>query len=167
MTRKIFIYSGEIKSGKTTNLFRWFVNQQNVSGILQPVIEDKRYFYSIVDKELIQLEISREQAAKLNEEEIEKIGNYIFLKNGFEKAKDILYRDFVSNYNWLIIDEIGPLELNNSGLEPIVTKIINERNNFNGNILCVVRDKLFKQFIEFYKIYNEFEIFDRSFLNPK
>lgn len=159
MTKKIFIYSDKIKSGKTTNLFRWLLKEKNVSGILQPVIDDKRFFYSIVDKTVIQLEISKEQAKKLKDEEIEKIGNYFLLKNSFEKAREILNRDFSRNYDWLVIDEIGPLELNNLGLEPIVSKIINERTKFDGNILCVVRDKILEAFIEHYKIKNEYELY--------
>ncbi|MCX8057267.1 MAG: hypothetical protein N3F03_06660 [Ignavibacteria bacterium] len=160
MTKKIFIYSDKIKSGKTTNIFRWLINKKNVSGILQPVIDGRRYFYSIHDRNLFQLEISTEQASNLNENELIKIGRYLFLKSAFEKAKEILIRDFNQNYDWIVIDEIGLLELNNSGLEPAVKNIFKEKENFKGKILCVVRDTLLNNVVQHYQIENDYELID-------
>lgn len=162
MTPKIYLYSDKIKSGKTTNLFQWLASQKNAGGILQPVIDGKRFFYSIVDKMLIQLEISNEQKNKMDINDVIVIGNYTFLKSGFLKAKEILLRDFLKNYEWLIIDEVGPLELNNSGLEPAISKILKDKDKFNGNILIVVRDKILNSLIEHYKIENDFEFLKLS-----
>ncbi len=158
MKKNIFIYSDKIKSGKTTKLFQWLAAQKNVAGILQPVIDGKRFFYSIVDKSIIQLEISDEVKIGLEKNDLITIGNYNFLKSGFDKAKEILLRDFSKDYHWLIIDEIGPLELNNSGLEPAISKIIKEKENFKGNILIVVRNKLLDTVIKHYKL-EEYELF--------
>lgn len=163
MTKKILIYSGKIKSGKTTNIFRWSVSQKNVAGILQPVIDGKRFFYSISDRTIIQLEISDEQAIGLSNEDLIKIGKYNFLKSGFEKAQEILLRDFERNYEWLVIDEIGPLELNNSGLEPVISKIINGKEYFSGNILLVVRANIFNNVLKHYNLEKDFEEFKLNF----
>ncbi len=81
----------------------------------------------------------------------------------FDKAKEILLRDFEKDYDWLVIDEIGPLELNNSGLEPAITEIFSNRSTFKGNILIVVRDKVFNDLIAHYGIQNDFEIFQLKF----
>ncbi len=160
MTKKIYIYTGKIKSGKTTNLFRWLASKKNVAGILQPVIEGKRFFYSIVDKTVIQFEISNEASNELKSDEIIKIGKYNFLRTGFEKAKIILKRDFNEPYNWLVIDEIGPLELNGTGLEPTVSEIISAREQYHGHILVVVRDEILSSFLTHYKIDNDYELFE-------
>lgn len=161
--KKVLIYSDKVRSGKTTNLFRWLANQKNVGGILQPVIDDKRFFYSIVDKTLIQLEIKIDQADKLKENELIKMGKYIFLRSGFDKAKEILFRDFEKNFDWLIIDEIGPLELNNSGLEPVISKIINGKEYFSGNILLVVRANILNNVLKHYNLEKDFEEFKLNF----
>lgn len=159
MKKNIFIYSDKVKSGKTTKLFQWLATQKNIAGLLQPIINGKRFFYSIVDKSVIQLEISNEIKNDLEKNDLIKIGNYNFLKSGFNKAKEILLRDFSKDYQWLIIDEVGPLELNSSGLEPVISKIVREREKFNGNILIVVRDKLLISVIKHYKIENQYEVF--------
>lgn len=161
--KKVLIYSDKVRSGKTTNLFRWLANQKNVGGILQPVIDDKRFFYSIVDKTLIQLEIKIDQADKLKENELIKMGKYIFLRSGFDKAKEILLRDFEKNFDLLIIDEIGPLELNNSGLEPVISKIINGKEYFTGNILLVVRANILNNVLKHYNLEKDFEEFKLNF----
>lgn len=160
MTKKILIYSGKIKSGKTTNIFRWSASQKNVAGILQPVIDGKRFFYSISDRTIIQLEISIEQAIGLSNGDLIKIGKYNFLKSGFEKAQEILLRDFERDYEWLVIDEIGPLELNNSGLEPAITELLGKRNEFKGLIVIIVRNEILERVIEKYNLTNEYELFE-------
>lgn len=163
MTKKIYIYTGKIKSGKTTNLFRWLASQRNVAGILQPVIEQKRFLYSIVDKTIIQFEVSDRDAKELNADDIIKIGKYNFLKTGFEKAQNILKRDFNEPYDWLVIDEIGPLELNGTGLEPTVSEIISAKEEFHGHIIVVVRDEILSSFLTYYKINNDYEFFEINY----
>ena len=63
-----------------------------------------------------------------------------------------------TNLDWLLIDEIGPLELNGSGLEPAITQVFAAHQKFNGNILCVVRDSILEKFIEHYKLEDTFEL---------
>jgi nucleoside-triphosphatase THEP1 len=62
--------------------------------------------------------------------------------------------------DWLVVDEIGPLELEGKGLEPAITQIFSERDNFRGNILCVVRNSILEKFIQHYRIENSYEIFN-------
>jgi nucleoside-triphosphatase THEP1 len=163
MNKKILIYSDKIKSGKTTNLFRWIARQNLISGILQPVVEEKGFFYSIVDKILIQFEVSEEQSKKFSESQLVKIGSYFFLKSGFEKAKEILKRDFEKNYDLLVIDEIGPLELNGDGLEPVISEIVNWLDTFEGKLVLVVRDKLINDVIKKYKLEEKYVMWQPTF----
>lgn len=157
MSKKIFVYTDKIKTGKTTNLFRWITKQNSVGGILQPVVDGRRFFYSVLDKTLIQLEISAEQSKNFPENELIRIGNYFFLRSGFEKAKEILKRDFQSNLSCLVIDEIGPLELNDDGLEPVITEILSKIDEFNLQLILVIRDKILDDAIKKYNLENKFE----------
>jgi len=163
MNKKILIYSDKIKSGKTTNLFRWIARQNLIAGILQPVVEEKGFFYSIVDKILIQFEVYEEQSKKFSESQLVKIGSYFFLKSGFEKAKEILKRDFEKNYDLLVIDEIGPLELNGDGLEPVISEIVNWLDTFEGKLVLVVRDKLINDVIKKYKLEEKYVMWQPTF----
>jgi hypothetical protein len=52
--KNIYILTGEIKSGKTTQLMLWASPQKNIDGILQPVIEGKRFIYHLGSKTLKQ-----------------------------------------------------------------------------------------------------------------
>lgn len=155
--KKILIYSDKIKSGKTTNLFRWVAGKKSIGGILQPVVNNKRYIYSITDKSLIQLEISENQSKNFTEDLIIKIGKYIFLKSAFDKAKEILSRDINKNLDWLIIDEIGPLELEGKGLEPLVGRIINQIDELDSFVILVVRDSLLNAVLEKYELHNKYD----------
>ncbi len=160
MKSSIIIVTGKIRSGKTTELFRWISNRLNIGGILQPIIENRRFFYSIRDKSIIQLEISQQESEKLSEKEIIKLGNYVFLRSAFEKVKNILHRDFEQKVDYLIIDEIGPLELEGLGFEPLITEIVSMRENYPCRLIFVVRENLLDAVVTKYQIQNECEIIE-------
>ena len=151
----IFLYSGPVHSGKTTLLFQWIARQKNVKGILQPVIDDKRFIFHITTRTLKKLETSPEKS-----EEIVTIGNYNFSLETFLWAQSVLLYDFKSNCEWLIIDEVGPLELCGKGIEPSLSRLLSERDKFSGNILCVVRDSMVDKFIEYYKLKEACQFFN-------
>jgi nucleoside-triphosphatase THEP1 len=153
--KKILIYTGPVHSGKTTSLFQWIYTQKNVKGILQPVIDDKRFTYQIATRTLKILETSSDKS-----EEIVNIGKYKFSLETFLWAQKILLEDFKNDCEWLVIDEVGPLELNGKGLEPAISKIISDREKFSGNILCVVREEMLDRFIEHYELQNSYQKID-------
>ncbi len=158
--KDLYILTGKIKSGKTNELFRWIIDKKNVGGILQPVVDGKRFIYSISQKRLIQLEISSTNLAGIKEEDLIKIGNYLFLNNAFDKARELLQKDFESNFDWLIIDEIGSLELNGSGLEPMVSNILKNSGSFKGSIILVVRESLIDAVIKKFELEGKWKNFD-------
>ncbi len=150
---KILIVTGKIKTGKTTRLMKWVASQKNIDGILQPVVEDKRFIYHISSKTLIQLETNSNKNAI-------SIGKYNFSLSAFEKAKKIIEESFIKKLDCLVIDEIGHLELNRKGLEPIITKVISKQNLFAGKIILVVREEIFEKFLNHYNLSKEdYEIF--------
>jgi nucleoside-triphosphatase THEP1 len=149
----IYILTGEIKSGKTTSLMKWASAKNNIGGIFQPVVNGKRFIYDISSRTLRNLEID------LKFEGI-KIGKYNFDKNTFDWAQNVLLDSLSQNMDWLIIDEVGPLELEGKGLEPVISKILKERQQLKTKIIFVVRSAILEKFIEHYGIQNNFNLFE-------
>jgi nucleoside-triphosphatase THEP1 len=144
MMKNIYILSGKIHSGKTTKLMLWIKNKKNVVGILQPVVDGKRFFYDISAKQLKQFEIGKEVS-----KDIIIIGNYKFSLDTFlwanKRLVDLLFTDFL----WMIIDEVGKLEMNNEGIFNAVNKIIFKAHEMrNAKFLFVVREELLEKFLE-------------------
>lgn len=149
---KIFIVTGKIKTGKTTRLMKWVNSQNNIDGILQPVVDGKRYLYHIKSRTLKQFETD-------SGHNIISIGNYKFFISSFEWAKNIIDNACRENLSTLIIDEIGPLELKGSGLEPVISKILREKHNLQCDLIFVVREEILDKFLEHYNLSTkEYEI---------
>jgi nucleoside-triphosphatase THEP1 len=128
---EVYILTAPIQSGKTTSLINWSANRNDVYGILTPVVNGKRVFMNVNTKERFPME------AKEGEREILTVGRFAFSKNNFERAIQII-RDDISKNGWLIIDEIGPLELAGQGFHDVLLETL---RSFNGKLLLVVRDK--------------------------
>lgn len=149
---KILIVTGKINTGKTNRLMKWVNQQKNIDGILQPVVVGKRFLYHISSKTLVQLETDKK-------ENNISIGNYNFSSQAFNWAKEKLKDAVSKNLDYLIIDEIGSLELNGKGIEPTFTEIISHRNDFLGKIVCVVREEIFDKFLLHYNIsHNDYKL---------
>ena len=144
---KIFLLSGSIHTGKTTRLTEWIKNKKDVDGILQPVIDGKRHIKHISSGEIQLLEVSPDS----NENNIVAIGNYKFNSEVFAWARSTLLLAYNKHSKWLIIDEVGKLEMDNKGLEPAISKILNDLNDqFEMNLVFVVRDYLVPDFLTKY-----------------
>jgi nucleoside-triphosphatase THEP1 len=149
---KIFLLSGPIHTGKTTRLTEWVKTQGDVDGILQPEINGKRHIKHISSGEIRLLEILKES----NEKNIITIGNYNFSNEVFKWAHNALLAAFYSNPDWLIIDEYGKLELIDKGLEPVVSKILNELiEHPDTKIIFIIRDYLVNSFLDKYSLNNK------------
>lgn len=131
----------------------WAAQQKNIDGIFQPVIDGKRFIYNIGSRTLKSLETSETN-------NITSIGKYNFSNDTFAWAQQILNDCLCKDLNWIIVDEIGPLELNNKGLEPAITYLLSRRKEIDAKILCVVRDSILEKFIEHYGLQNDYETFN-------
>lgn len=151
--REIYIYSGPTKSGKTTHLMQWAASQKNIDGIFQPVIDGKRFLYHISSRTLRALETDD------NENSI-TIGNYKFSIDSFKWAGNLILKAVKDELDWLIIDEIGPLELEGKGLEPVISKVFEIRKNYKFRIICVIREKLLDQFLTHYQLESSYQKFE-------
>jgi len=153
----IYIFTGEIKSGKTTRLQKFISGNPGTDGILAPVINGKKHLVRIKTSETKLLEHDGiDKSITLT-----KIGNYDFIKSVFDWGQKELYDAYLKKPSRLIIDEIGPLELKGEALEPIVSKILNDANPADTKIILVVRNFLLEKVIENYKLQSKgFKFFE-------
>jgi len=156
--QSIFILSGSVHSGKTTRLIKWLKDKNNVQGIISPIIDGKRYLVNISSAEKRKLEIE----SFSSQENVIKVGKYIFDKSVFEWACEIILDAIKSNPEWLIIDEVGPLELQGEGLAKAVNKVFSENVSLlKTNVIMVVRENLLNDFLNHYNLSEN----DFKFLN--
>ena len=155
----IIIFSQPIHSGKTTQLLHWCNQQKNAAGILMPDINDKRKILNLETKEVFAVECDDPDNTK---EKLVTVGKYHFYAAAFEKANSILLGAVSSNPEWLVIDEVGKLELEGKGFYPAVKKIIDDQEEkiTTTNNILVVRDSLRAEVINFFKI-NKYIIIHR------
>ncbi len=137
----VYILSAAIQSGKTSSLVNWSAAGKDIYGILTPVINGKRVFMNAHTRERFPMEAT-------GEEETLVVGRFAFSKNGFEKAIQII-RDATRKEGWLVIDEIGPLELSGEGFNDVLKEVLAIRKD---KILLVVREGLVQKVKEHFKI---------------
>jgi len=136
--KRIIIFTGPVHAGKTTALMHWCERRQDIGGILTPVINGKRFFWDNAAKEFFAMEADEE------EEKI-AVGKYQFRKAGFEKA---IQRIKQNTYKpWLVIDEIGPLELRGEGFAGVLKEVL-EKQNGRQTILLVAREQILNEVIQ-------------------
>lgn len=145
----IYILSGPVRSGKTTRLEKWVQAQANIDGILAPVIDEKRCLRHIASAETKLLEKRNCSEA----DQLIRIGRHTFSEEVFTWAREKLCLCMETKRDWLIIDEIGPLELDGMGLEPVVSQILSARKQFPDlKIVLVVRESLKDKMLRHYSI---------------
>ncbi|MBI5401813.1 MAG: hypothetical protein HY959_00285 [Ignavibacteriae bacterium] len=146
----IYILTGEIKSGKTTRLQKFIDENSNCDGIIAPEIDGYRNLVRIKSGETKLLEY----LGGVPYPALTLKCNYKFLDSVFEWGMNELYSAYKQNPGWLIIDEIGPLELECKALDPMVSRILNEDSN-NSNIILVVRKNMLEEVIEHYNLHKK------------
>ena len=147
MKNKITIITGKIRSGKTTYLRKLISSLDNVEGIIQIADEEKRFFVDISSGDQMELTSQSRNSDTFN------MGNFIFSKSAFTWAKEKLEMSLKSKHATIVIDEYGLLELNEEGLEPFFSKIINKiKANSDQKLLVVVREGLLKDFLRIFNL---------------
>jgi nucleoside-triphosphatase THEP1 len=141
---QVFILTGPIQTGKTTSLVNWSSKRNNVFGILTPVVNGKRVFMNAHIREQFPMEAGE------SETEVLPIGKFVFSKISFDKAEQII-QDSLGEKGWLIIDEIGPLELKGEGFYNVLKEAL-KHQWAEQNILLVVRDGLVEKVKEFFQL---------------
>ena len=144
----VVIYTGEKGVGKSTYLQEIFLQKLNVCGILQPRINGIKYLVDVVSGEKRKLELDNQ----IGDEKVVTIGNYIFSGDTFLWGQQKLNDAIKTSSELIIIDEIGPLELSGSGLEPVLAQMIFKAISWEKKLLLVVRPKLIEKVISKYQL---------------
>ena len=143
----IFIFSKPIRSGKTTGLLHWSQRQKNITGILMPDINGKRHIQFIETNEKFIVECDDPDNTN---ERLVNIGRFHFYAAAFEKANSHIIQASAKPFDWLVIDEVGRLEIEEKGFYPALAILLHTGGY--KNLLLVVRDSLYEQVISFFKI---------------
>ena len=153
--KQIHIVSEPKHTGKTTKLIQWSANRNDVFGILTPIENGNRIFMDAHTKEPFHME------AMETETDVLKIGKYHFSKASFDKASGILLAALQQVKGYIIIDEIGPLELRGFGFAATVkTVLANEKNKLQ--IVIVVREELQEKAMAYFNL-KRFEVVPMDF----
>jgi len=155
--RQIFILSGPIQTGKTTSLINWSAKRNDVFGILTPIVNGKRVFMNAQTREQFPMEAGE------NETEIMSIGKFVFSKTSFDKAQQII-REALDKKDWLVIDEIGPLEMKSEGFYNVLKEILQYQQD-EQKILLVVRETMIEKVKEFFELAGAIVIYNVSDLH--
>jgi len=146
----IYIFTDAIHTGKTTVLQNWIRDKQiKAGGILTPDRDEKRWIYDISRDEWHTLQV--EKGHPLPDSVV--IGKFRFSRSGFKLAQQILLRSAQEDPDWVIVDEVGMLELHRkTGLEPSLSEIINiyKSGQQKGNLLLVIRNYLVEETINMF-----------------
>ncbi len=70
-----------------------------------------------------------------------QVGKYSFSMNSFSKAVDILSSGAYNKNGWLVIDEIGPLEISGRGFDEALKEFL-QNGSQNLKLILVVRDSI-------------------------
>jgi molybdenum cofactor guanylyltransferase len=136
---------------------------ERCGGILTPDYWGKRMLYNIAKQNLYQFE---KEALSNNI----LIGQFNFDKDVFLNAQRILTDELYTTNEWLIVDEIGKLELvHKTGLEPALGEVINhfKTHPSDKKLLLVIRDYLLAEAIEHYGLQGASLLPDDAFLTPQ
>ncbi|HCS20100.1 MAG TPA: hypothetical protein DIW47_05980 [Bacteroidetes bacterium] len=145
---RIILFSRPVRSGKTTELMHAYPLLGSVGGVLCPDKGELCWLYSISEKFWDPL-----QSPRAIRGETLEIGRFHFFMDGFENARNLLLRDAEQGFDWLIVDEVGKLEMRNKqGLEPALGQLISgyKSGQYQGKLLLVVRDFLVNEVKSYY-----------------
>lgn len=131
---RIWILSAPKGSGKTTALQIWCKAHPYARGVLTPVINGKRYFHNLENGEQTPMEAEEE------EKDVEEVGRFRFSAKAFKKVNQLL-QSLHSYKGYVIIDEVGPLELKGGGFYPVIKNWLKEQPP-EQTLVLVVREGL-------------------------
>lgn len=143
---KVTIFSRPVHSGKTTALSEWCSRQPkgSIAGILAPDLEGRRHFCDIGTGTQFAAQLltdAERDAASASEHGLLAVGRYFFAGSAFARASDLLLAAAKAEPAWLVIDEIGKLELLDQGFAPAL-KVILAADKQPSRLLLAVREGL-------------------------
>lgn len=140
--KQVVILTNRVQTGKTTSLLRWSEGRKDVAGILTPVVNGKRVFMDVHTREQFAME------ALETEVDVVSVGRFVFSKASFERAQSIILSG-IGKRGYLVIDEVGPLELRGEGFFAVVKEALKKQES-EQVIILVVREGLVDRVREFF-----------------
>ncbi|MEM6337724.1 MAG: hypothetical protein AAF752_14225, partial [Bacteroidota bacterium] len=139
---RITLLTGPKQSGKTTSLQQEYAGAW---GILQPVEAGVRWVRDAATGEGKQLEAGD----KADEQEVVSVGRFRFSRAAFAWAVDRLREaaGAAQPGEWLLVDEIGPLELRGEGVAPALPAVW-AASRRGVRVLLVVREGMAEEVAE-------------------
>lgn len=136
----IAILTGPIQTGKTTALLSAFP-PGDARGIAQPAVDGKRRVLDLRTREshLLEPDANTSRADRVH------VGRFAFSSATLRWANACVAKslDDVLGYGWIVVDEVGPLELGGGGLSPSVRDAVGRAQSPSGpRVLLVVREGL-------------------------
>jgi len=143
----VFVLTGKINEGKTN--FAMQVVEKLKQGGLSPAgffsvgntNDQNREAYSLLD---IQTGIDRKLCSFEPGKEKVRVGRFFFDEQGIEFGREIILESLKQDNDFLVVDEIGPLEINDQGWAPALEVVI---KNSGFPHLWIVRESLLKPVI--------------------
>lgn len=136
---KVYILFDAIRTGKTTALQEWAKKANNISGFLSPDVDGKRMFLDIETYDLIPMQTENQDLI---------VGKFAFDSNSFLKVENKIlkaWEDAIAEI--IILDEIGPLEINRSlGFHRLLTRLQEKTTSIKPILFFVVRDYCLETF---------------------
>lgn len=156
----IYIFSEPIQSGRTTILENWLPKVQGAAGFLTPDIYGQRKLYDIASGDYFDFEVDPGDCPDHT-----RIDDRAFDNNIYRHGRQLLL-NAVNNWpRWLIVDEVGPLEINeDGGWEPALSELIKQHNDSDNecDLMLVIRDTLLNEAIQHYRLHAAI-VLDRKF----
>ena len=144
----IYLLTGPVRSHKTTTLLQWSQLRDDCGGVLSPDVDGLRQLYNVRDK----IYLSWQKTEKEKENDV-AIGRFIFDQDAFDTAMDWL-NDHLEDpaLNFIILDEVGPLELNGKGWDSWLRNALFSLGD--TSLILVVRENLVEEVINSYALIN-------------
>ena len=156
---QVYIVSAPVHTGKSSSILEWTGQTPGVAGIVAPEVQGLKVYVDVKTGRRFPHET---RDLHLSANALEIIGPYRFLRESFREAQRLLLSAMAEQPIWLVLDEIGKLELWNKGLEPAAGQIIRAYKDgiVPGNLVLIIRDSLLDAARERYGIdhYCEFEL---------
>ena len=142
----ILILTGPTRSGKPTALFQWTKDRSDCGGFLSPDHKGLRTIYNVRDSLSIPFEKTEHTASS----DI-VIGRFIFEAESFIIASQWLDEHLTDpNIHYILMDEIGPLELVGQGWYQCLCNTLDQLEN--KTLILVVRRSLIDAVIQHYDL---------------
>lgn len=155
-TSRHIIYTGPIRSGKSTSLHNLISDRTDVGGFLTLDREGLRHLYDIRLQEFYPFQTT-------STENTITVGRFTFFSSAFDSMAEIIERDLNSDCRYLIIDELGKLELKKQGLYSMAKELMSIIANTDKIAVWIVREELLNEVMDFFG-FHDHEIVNKKTL---